>query len=142
MEIKTRINNAKAAASLLAFSLLFGGMHSAQATLLDISQKPLVLSDSVAPNLILTLDESGSMRWAFVPDDINGVHESRRAKSAAFNPMYYDPAVTYQMPIKYNADGSVASIGYSTAFTEAWNNGFVANTSTGSLNLTTVSYTI
>ena len=40
MEIKTRINNAKAAASLLAFSLLFGGMHSAQATLLDISQKP------------------------------------------------------------------------------------------------------
>ncbi len=137
MEIKTRINNAKAAASLLAFSLLFGGMHSAQATLLDISQKPLVLSDSVAPNLILTLDESGSMRWAFVPDDINGVHESRRAKSAAFNPMYYDPAVTYQMPIKYNADGSVASIGYSTAFTEAWNNGFVANTSTGSLNLTT-----
>lgn len=137
MEIKTRINHAKAAASLLAFSLLFGGIHPVKATLLDISQKPLVLSDSVAPNLILTLDESGSMRWAFVPDDINGIHESRRAKSAAFNPMYYDPSVTYQMPIKYNADGSVASTGYSTAYTAAWNNGFVANTTTGSLNLST-----
>jgi len=135
MEIKTRINHAKAFASLLTFSLLFGGIQSAHATLLDISQKPLVLSDSVAPNLILTLDDSGSMRWAFVPDDINGVHQTRRAKSAAFNPMYYDPSVTYLLPTRYANDGSVASPSYATSFTAAWNNGFKANNTTGSLNL-------
>ncbi|WP_263140376.1 PilC/PilY family type IV pilus protein [Pseudomonas sp. RIT-PI-AD] len=111
------------------------GIPQAQATLLDISQKPLVLSDSVAPNLILTLDDSGSMRWAFVPDDISGVGATRRAKSADFNPMYYNPDVTYQVPIKFNSDGSPATTSYSSSFTQAWNNGFNASSTTGSLNL-------
>lgn len=138
MEIKTRFNHAKAFASLLTFSLLFSGIQSAQATLLNISQKPLVLSDSVAPNLILTLDDSGSMRFGFVPDAIGretqGHRNYRRTKSAAFNAMYYDPAIAYQLPLKINSDGSQASPGYTTSFTSAWNNGF--DTSKGSINLT------
>lgn len=137
MEMKTRSNHAKAFASLLTFGLLFAGIQSAQATLLNISQRPLVLSDSVAPNLILTLDDSGSMRFGFVPDAIGqetqGHRNYRRTKSAAFNSMYYDPNITYQLPLKINADGSQATSGYNSSFTAAWNNGF--DTSGGSVNL-------
>ncbi len=137
MEIKTRITHAKTLASLLTFSLLFGGIQAAHATLLDISQKPLVLSDSVAPNLILTLDDSGSMRFGFVPDLIGqepqGHRNYRRTKSAVFNSMYYDPTINYQLPLKINSDGSQATVGYGTSFAAAWNNGF--DTSRGSVNL-------
>lgn len=138
MEITKRFNHAKAFASLLTFSLLFSGIQSAQATLLNISQKPLVLSDSVAPNVILTLDDSGSMRFGFVPDligqETQGHRNSRRAKSATFNAIYYDPAITYQLPLKINSDGSQASPGHVTSFTSALNNGFDA--SRGTVDLT------
>ena len=125
----------KTTLSLLSCTLLLCGMQQARASLLDIGQSPLILTESVAPNLILTLDDSGSMRWAFVPDNINGIGATRRAKSAFFNPMYYNPAVTYLLPIKVNADGNKDSTPYSTTFTTAYNNGF--NTARSSLNLST-----
>lgn len=111
------------------------GMQTANATLLDPAQAPLILTESVAPNLIFTLDDSGSMRWAYVPDNIYDTSAYRRAKSAAFNPMYYDPTQTYSIPVKFNNDGSRASTQYSTSFTSAYNNGF--NTSSGTVNLST-----
>ncbi|CBL44037.1 Putative type IV fimbrial biogenesis protein PilY1 [gamma proteobacterium HdN1] len=100
---------------------------------LDPAQSPLILTESVAPNLLLTLDDSGSMRWAFVPDAINNTWGTRRSKSAFFNPMYYNPAVTYPVPVKYNADGTRASTQYSTSFEAAYNNGY--DTARGSVNL-------
>ena len=117
---------------------LFGGLsllfiQSSHATLLDPAQSPLILSESVAPNMIFTLDDSGSMRYARVPDDPAAPAESRRVKSSYYNPLYYNPAVTYPLPIKYNADGSRASSQYSTSFTTAYLNGF--NTNKGSIDL-------
>jgi type IV pilus assembly protein PilY1 len=125
----------KTTASLLASLFFMTGVQQAQATLLTPAQAPLILTESVAPNLIFTLDDSGSMRWAFTPDDYNGNGSKRQAKSSASNPMYYNPAVTYLLPVKYNADGSRASSQYTTSFTTAYNNGF--DTSKGSLNLST-----
>lgn len=117
---------------------LFGGLsllfiQSSHATLLDPAQSPLILSESVAPNMIFTLDDSGSMRFARVPDDPVAEAESRRVKSSYYNPLYYNPAVTYPLPIKYNDDGSRASSQYSTSFTTAYLNGF--NTNKGSIDL-------
>ncbi|PZP78586.1 MAG: hypothetical protein DI578_16805, partial [Ectopseudomonas oleovorans] len=60
----------KTVLSLTLFTTLFTAIQESQATLLSISQTPLVLSDSVPPNLILTLDDSGSMRFSFIPDAI------------------------------------------------------------------------
>lgn len=123
----------KALLSTLGFCLYFTGTFSAGAAALNISQKPLILSETVAPNLILTLDDSGSMRWAFVPDDNNGLHSTKRAKSASFNPMHYNPAVTYRIPTRHDINGNVSATPFSTSFTTAYNNGF--NTGRGSYNL-------
>lgn len=138
----------KTALSLtISTTLLAVSMQSAQATLLTPSQTPLILSESVAPNLILTLDNSGSMFYARVPDDPEGISESdanrtalrssRRVKSSYYNPMYYNPNVTYTLPVKFNTDGSRAASNsqYTSTFTNAPNNGFLANTTTGFVNL-------
>src|SRR5690606_21786929 len=88
----------KALVSAGFFSLVFytGVSHAA------VSQQPLMLVESVAPNLIFTLDSSGSMNWAFAPDSIginnNSLRNTRRVKSSTFNPLYYNPEVTYRLP--------------------------------------------
>ncbi|QIB49637.1 pilus assembly protein [Pseudomonas sp. OIL-1] len=129
-------------AGISALYFYSAGPHASN---LDISQSPLMLVDSVAPNLIFTLDDSGSMEFAYAPDGlsdknfkVNGVtvcpdnsqgcRGTRRAKSSDFNPLYYNPDVNYIVPKK--ADGS----SYSTSFTSAPWNGF---TGADKINLST-----
>ncbi|UFQ98498.1 pilus assembly protein [Pseudomonas wenzhouensis] len=125
--------------SALLFTFIFSGFNTAVGATLDISQKPLILSESVAPNLIFTLDDSGSMRWAFGPDDAGredsprNLRNTRRGMSSTTNPMYYNPNVTYRPPVKLNNDGSEVENGYTSSFTTAYQNGF--QTSYGSINL-------
>lgn len=115
---------------LLVASLLVGlGLLAVPMNLqAEISQKPLSLTEGVAPNLILTLDDSGSMRWAFAPDLIGrensnvNVRNTRRGKSYHANPMYYNPNVTYRLPYKIDSSGNVSN--YTTSFTNAYQNGF------------------
>ena len=123
------------------FSLLcYSGLSHAA-----VSQQPLMLVESVAPNLLFTLDDSGSMEFAYAPDGLsdsgfkvngieicpnvtNGCRNTRRAKSSDFNPLYYNPDMDYIIPKK--ADGS----SYTTSFTSAPWNGF---TGSDSRNLST-----
>jgi type IV pilus assembly protein PilY1 len=109
--------------------MLFSGAGAA-ATLLDLSPVPLYLKASgVAPNIYLTLDDSGSMAWAYMPDSIGQYYTTERFKSSTFNPMYYDPTVTYQPPI--GADGS--SLG-NASFAAAWRDGYYHRAGTHNLN--------
>lgn len=107
---------------------LLAGALGAQAA---VSQSPLSLTIGVPPNLLLTLDDSGSMRWAFAPDEKSGKSATRAAKSNAFNPMYYNPAVTYRAPKIFNSSGDEVQL--STSYSEAYVNGY--NTARGSLDL-------
>ncbi len=113
-----------------------------QATL-DIPDFPLFLtSTGVPPNLILTLDDSGSMSRAFTPDlcgNPNAICDSgnydsqldgRFVKSAYYNPIYYNPTTTYTPPV--NASG----VSLSTSFTSAYINGF--DTAYGTVNLSSL----
>ncbi|MDX9873421.1 MAG: PilC/PilY family type IV pilus protein [Spongiibacteraceae bacterium] len=88
----------------------------------QVAQAPLSLTEGVPPNMIFTLDDSGSMRWAFAPDEQSSAHATRRAKSSAFNPMYFDPTVTYVAPKIINSSGNEEQL--STSFTAAYHNGF------------------
>jgi len=115
--------------SFVFFSYFFLALP-ADAAALDVSQKPLVLVDSVAPNLIVTLDDSGSMLRAAVPDDLTGRHD-RRTKSSSYNPLYYNPQVSYLIP--RGLDSSGEAIIYDTSFNKAWHNGF--DTSDGYIDL-------
>ncbi|HRH81322.1 MAG TPA: PilC/PilY family type IV pilus protein [Thiobacillaceae bacterium] len=114
---------------------------------LDIANLPLFVPTALAPNIVVTLDDSGSMAWGFVPDicgpawhgslnvtgtsndctNPNTLH-SRRFKSAHFNPLYYNPATTYPAPVQ--ADNTPLS----TSFSSARINGFNAGSASIDLN--------
>lgn len=102
--------------------------QSASAGSIDISDVPLYVVQGVEPNIIVTMDDSGSMAWSFMPDSIYGYRTSNRAKSSTFNGMYYNPQVQYLPPLK--ADGTSYP---NSSFTNAWRDGF--NTGAGTVNL-------
>lgn len=114
----------------LGFFLYFSGTLTASAAALNVSQKPLMLNETVAPNLIFTLDDSTSMNRAFVPDvagtnnqqDRTDIRDTRRGKSAYFNPMYYDPKTIYLAPISFNSSG--IEVPLSSSFNKAFMDGF------------------
>lgn len=110
----------KTVTTLSLFSTMLG-MPAQSMAALSLSDAPLFLSVSVAPNIVMTLDNSGSMAWAYVPDSIEDKAGTRRFASADFNPMYYNPKVKYSIPTRH--DG----VTYSTSFTSARINGFDAS---------------
>lgn len=112
----------KTLSSLLGTCLLFAGAQ-ASAAQFDISNIPLVVNESVPPNLIFTLDDSSSMRSTYVPDSPAYGTTTRQFRSSFNNPLYYNPEITYQVPRKFDANGN--EIGkYETSFTKAWFNGY------------------
>lgn len=112
---------------------------AAQAAVLNLSQQPLFLTNSVGPNLFVTLDNSTSMQMAVVPDASNtdAIRPTRRAKSAAFNSLYYNPAITYPAPyaVSYSSTSGLTRTRLATSFTSAYVNGY--RPSLGSVNLAT-----
>lgn len=76
---------------------------AANAATLDLRDLPLFLVEGVAPNVVLTMDDSGSMAWSYLPDGTSGRNLTEYTASH-FNPMYYDPEVDYR-PGLY-ADGT------------------------------------
>jgi type IV pilus assembly protein PilY1 len=199
--------------TLLLGTILLGvGAFSAlPVTAANIAQSPLFVTVTVAPNIILTLDDSGSMAWGYVPDALGGngsgtvecmvncpsytatqsqncvsghweyqqvkknkyqwvyvcdqyetvtnysygspyvsgpawfptnsvyIPDTFHFKSSAFNPLYYDPTVTYKTPYTDTATKDAVSKGtatrLTTSFTQAWVNGY--NQSDGYVNLST-----
>ena len=122
--------------SLVAVMLLPAFSSQAVAPI-ALPAAPLYLAGGVAPNLVVTLDDSGSMTWGYVPDTMgknarltsgcthsiftgydNNTTTKRYFLSADYNAQYYNPATTYLAPLKF--DGTP----YSTTFGAAYTNGF------------------
>jgi len=95
-----------------------------------ISDQPIYTLPVVPPNLMLTLDNSGSMDWQFAPLTTWGHRLLPCFQNSAYNRLYYDPNATYLPPAK--ADGSRFP---AASYASAWRNGFV--TSLGTYNLST-----
>lgn len=125
---------AKTFASTLSGIVLLSAANSYA----NVSQTPLSLTIGVPPNMLLTLDDSGSMRWAFAPDNIRTTYTTRRAKSSSFNPIYYNPNISYTAPKVFTTAGVEQQL--STSFTAAWHNGF--NTGVGSADLSGANYRV
>lgn len=112
----------KAASAAYGALLVLAAMPAGSAV--SLSDAPLFLTVSVPPNVAVTLDDSGSMARAFVPDicGANGnscnTLTNRYAKSAYYNPLYYDPNIKYP-PAKTAGGTDIA-----TSFTSALRNGF------------------
>ena len=122
---------------ILAVSLLTP--LSAPATAVSLATSPLATSTTttVKPNVLLVLDNSGSMDWDHMPDDagdggsaVTFLYGYYGLRSSQCNQVYYDPSITYLAPIK--ADGTSYP---DASFTGAWDDGF--NTGAGTTNLNT-----
>ena len=122
----------------IAATALSAMLYSQTVAAFTISNTPLFLPQPVDPNIVFTLDDSGSMRWAYAPDSLCADYATRRAKSAHYNPLYYNPHVRYEPAIDFTP-GSSSTPGtytnYLTSFTAARVNGF--DPTRGSVDLST-----
>ena len=74
----------------------------------DITQTPLIVTSSAQakPNIMLLMDNSGSMGRTHMPDEVESITgvKSIGYKSPQCNALYYNPTANYLLPKKY--DGS------------------------------------
>lgn len=98
----------------------------------ELATVPLITSspDTVLPNLMFILDDSGSMAWTHMPDDAQDFRDYRGYKSSQCNGVYYNRNLTYTPP----KDSTGTSYPNAT-FGAAWLNGY--NTAAGTVNLAT-----
>ena len=68
-----------------------------------ISQFPSLVITPPPPNVILTLDDSGSMNWGFIPDSVGAQDATAGFAASVYNGAYYNPSVFYPTP--RDADG-------------------------------------
>jgi len=98
---------------------------AAVAGTVTVSKTPPGVTSKVAPNIVVTFDDSGSMNSTSIPDTMDGRYASKYYYSALSNPIYFDPTVTYVVP----PDASGAPLG-TPSFKAAWRDGYCANTLT------------
>ena len=110
---------------------------SAKAAMTDIANVPLASSSTtvVKPNILFTLDDSGSMAWGFMPDGIRNRTGTTGYKNHLCNTVYYNPNITYVPP--KNADGTDFP---NASFTAARYNGFDSSSSTRNLSTNYIAY--
>lgn len=102
---------------LLAMLLSNTGVLAATVT----GSKPLstMSSSSVKPNIMFTMDDSGSMDSSHMPDSVSSWRTRVGYRNSSCNGVYYNPNTTYLAP--KNADGSSFA---DASFTAAKYNGF------------------
>lgn len=123
---KPAINYLSLKSLVLAAAIMLPFSAQALSPSLTPNNVPLFLSTGVSPNFVITLDDSGSMAWGFVPDSICPSNSrdagcdgsERRFKSSAFNAQYYNPKIHYLPPLDANG------VALTTSFGTAWRNGF------------------
>ncbi|HEY0885607.1 MAG TPA: PilC/PilY family type IV pilus protein [Ramlibacter sp.] len=117
-----------------ALSLLLG-LPGAGSAGIALSEVPLFLTSGSTPNIVVTVDDSGSMERGYLPESIGASEQKLNSAlftASSYNGMYYNPRTTYQVPVR--GDGIV----YSTRFTAAHVNGF--DPSRGAVNLANPGY--
>ena len=87
---------------LATLGVVLGGSKVwAEVEPLELNHVPLVVSESVPPNVMVSLDDSGSMNWAFIPDGVDGHQDSFAFKSSSYNRLAYNPDVSYAPGVNY-----------------------------------------
>ncbi|MCF8197248.1 MAG: hypothetical protein K9J42_00660 [Sulfuritalea sp.] len=106
--------------ALLATALLLPSPGFAG--LADLSDNPLssATTSQVKPNILFVLDDSGSMGWDFMPDNMSSSTIGRRNHQC--NLVYYNPGVVYVVP--KTSTGDAVNSGTPSSFSAAYNAGF------------------
>jgi hypothetical protein len=92
----------------------------------DLSDNPLssATTADVKPNILLILDDSGSMNWRFMPDSLAAAEHRIGFRNNRCNLTYYNPGSRYIVP-KTSTGGDLNS-GAPTAFSAAYDDGYAA----------------
>ena len=114
------------AGGVLAVALTPSPVTAAATPLITLPGVPWFVGQNVPPNILLTLDDSGSMASAYTPDSFPTTSVAFRSQ---LNPMYYNATVTYTAPPDANGNP------YPTSYTAARRNGF--DSTRGLVNLQT-----
>ena len=88
-------------ASLRFLALWVAAMPIVLAAEVDLADKPLAsgTSGEVKPNVMIILDDSGSMSFSYMPDDAVKFHGKYGYMSSQCNGVYYNPDVVYKPPV-------------------------------------------
>lgn len=129
-------------AAALRLSMLFSLVAASPVVLAattDISDQPLVTRQAVQakPNLMFILDDSGSMNWSFMPDDLGKARNTDDEpyttwfgyRASQCNGLAFDPSLPYDPPLK--ADKTKYA---NASFTAAKDDGYVSNSGTTDLS--------
>ncbi len=103
------LQTVRSARPLLALALAIATPAQAQAPAsnagTDTATAPLrfLASQVVKPNLYFILDDSSSMQWSYLGDDVvtNGYENTVGYRSSACNKIYYNPAISYPAPVDH-----------------------------------------
>jgi type IV pilus assembly protein PilY1 len=119
--IKRFAHPAAAFCVAVVLAIASGGAAATVPSPMNLPRAPLFLNASVDPNVALTLDDSGSMAWPYLPDGFEGScgYRHPRFYSHVGNRLYYNPAVNYTPPLA--ADGTPFP---NANFTAAWLDGY------------------
>jgi len=100
---------------------------SAIAGTVTIDSAPLIVQASLPPDVVLMLDDSGSMAWDYMPDwDYLADTSADGVRDYLVNQVYYNPNVTYTPPP--HADGTFYP--NSPGLTNAYADGFTNSNAT------------
>ncbi len=93
---------------------------SASAIVLNLSQLPMDVQEGVEPNIIFTFDDSGSMRRAFLPENVDNLYDGDdpQYRSSTVNLVYYDPDVAAAggyVPAVDSAGNSLGDMSFTSA---------------------------
>ncbi|MES2236689.1 MAG: PilC/PilY family type IV pilus protein [Pseudomonadota bacterium] len=104
---------------------------TAYAALADLADNPLASASTtqVKPNVLFTLDDSGSMAWKYMPDDVGSYTDTVGFRNNYCNLVYYSPAIAYIVP--KTSTGGAVNAATPASFTAAYNDGFYSYDSGG-----------
>lgn len=104
-----------------------------------VAQTPLTKPPSIKPNIMMILDDSGSMAWSVMPDSPSNTGKNTGLISSSVNGVYYNPTTDYKPPYAVTAHPDAAAPTFdrypAASFDSAWTNGF--KQSDGSYNIAT-----
>lgn len=103
----TRRGSPTRISSVHLLSLLVGlFVAPAAMAAVTLDQSPLTVQQSLPPNIVMMLDDSGSMSYSVMPDDSYLSDNSLSGRrNSSVNGVYYNPATTYTPPPK--VDGTL-----------------------------------
>lgn len=132
--------------SMLIVSLIAQPFAALAAT--DLTDVPLAVQTGVKPNILFTLDNSGSMEWGSITGSdatkeyTDGAKDMRAYYSPTYNQLYYNPAITYLPGVKYDGAATTytSSMGNSPSTTARIDPYATTGGVTGTVNLETTCF--